>query len=65
MLLSARRVGPTGKAFGLDMTDEMLALALANTAKAGSPTEFLKGTIEACTARKLLAAGQAAQLCSM
>jgi SAM-dependent methyltransferase len=48
VLLSARRVGPTGKAYGLDMTDEMLALALANTAKAGVPNvEFLKGTIEA------------------
>jgi ubiquinone/menaquinone biosynthesis C-methylase UbiE len=48
VLLSARRVGPTGKAYGLDMTDEMLALALANTAKAGvTNVEFLKGTIEA------------------
>jgi ubiquinone/menaquinone biosynthesis C-methylase UbiE len=48
VLLSARRVGPTGKAYGLDMTDEMLALALANQAKAGaSNVEFLKGTIEA------------------
>ncbi|AZM63930.1 MULTISPECIES: arsenite methyltransferase [unclassified Streptomyces] len=48
VLLSARRVGPTGKAYGLDMTDEMLALALANTAKAGATNvEFLKGTIEA------------------
>jgi arsenite methyltransferase len=47
VLLSARRVGPTGKAYGLDMTDEMLALALANTAKAGvTNVEFLKGTIE-------------------
>jgi SAM-dependent methyltransferase len=47
VLLSARRVGPTGKAYGLDMTDEMLALALANTAKAGATNvEFLKGTIE-------------------
>ena len=46
--LSARRVGPSGKAYGLDMTDEMLALALANTAKAGvTNVEFLKGTIEA------------------
>jgi arsenite methyltransferase len=35
VLLSARRVGPTGKAYGLDMTDEMLALANANKAKAG------------------------------
>jgi arsenite methyltransferase len=48
VLLSARRVGPTGKAYGLDMTDEMLALARDNQAKAGvSNVEFLKGTIEA------------------
>ncbi|MFE9454100.1 arsenite methyltransferase [Streptomyces sp. NPDC006739] len=48
VLLSDRRVGPTGKAYGLDMTDEMLALALANTEKAGATNvEFLKGTIEA------------------
>ncbi|WP_163508076.1 methyltransferase domain-containing protein [Fodinicola acaciae] len=48
VLLSARRVGPTGKAYGLDMTDEMLALAVANAARAGaSNVEFLKGTIEA------------------
>jgi SAM-dependent methyltransferase len=48
VLLSARRVGPTGKAYGLDMTDEMLELALANAAKAGATNvEFLKGTIEA------------------
>ncbi|GGS07586.1 arsenite S-adenosylmethyltransferase [Streptomyces aureoverticillatus] len=48
VLLSARRVGPTGKAYGLDMTDEMLALALANQKKAGATNvEFLKGTIEA------------------
>jgi arsenite methyltransferase len=48
VLLSARRVGPTGKAYGLDMTEEMLALALANTAKAGARNvEFLKGQIEA------------------
>jgi arsenite methyltransferase len=48
VLLSARRVGPTGKAYGLDMTDEMLALALRNKAKAGAENvEFLKGTIEA------------------
>ena len=47
MLLSARRVGPTGKAYGLDMTDEMLALANANKAKAGvENVEFLKGQIE-------------------
>ena len=47
VLLSARRVGPTGFAFGLDMTDEMLALANANRAKAGvKNVTFLKGTIE-------------------
>ena len=47
VLLSARRVGPTGKAFGLDMTDEMLDLARANAAKAGATNvEFLKGYIE-------------------
>ncbi|MFJ3336035.1 arsenite methyltransferase [Streptomyces sp. NPDC086766] len=48
VLLSARRVGPTGRAYGLDMTDEMLQLALANAEKAGATNvEFLKGTIEA------------------
>ena len=47
VLLSARRVGPTGKAYGLDMTDEMLALAHENQRKAGvSNIEFLKGEIE-------------------
>ena len=47
VLLSARRVGPTGKAYGLDMTDEMLALARENQAKSGLPNvEFLKGEIE-------------------
>jgi len=47
VLLSARRVGPTGKAYGLDMTDEMLALARDNQGKAGvSNVEFLKGEIE-------------------
>ena len=47
VLLSARRVGPTGKAFGLDMTDEMLALANENKRKAGiDNVEFLKGEIE-------------------
>ncbi|HUL04233.1 MAG TPA: arsenite methyltransferase [Gemmatimonadales bacterium] len=47
VLLSAKRVGPTGKAYGLDMTDEMLALARANQAKAGvQNVEFLKGEIE-------------------
>ena len=48
VLLSARRVGPTGKAYGLDMTEEMLALARANAAQAGATNvEFLKGQIEA------------------
>jgi SAM-dependent methyltransferase len=47
VLLSARRVGPTGKAYGLDMTDEMLALARRNQAEAGvENVEFLKGEIE-------------------
>jgi ubiquinone/menaquinone biosynthesis C-methylase UbiE len=47
VLLSARRVGPTGKAYGLDMTDEMLALANENKRKAGlGNVEFLKGEIE-------------------
>lgn len=48
VLLSAKRVGPTGKVYGLDMTDEMLALARENQRKAGATNvEFLKGTIEA------------------
>jgi len=47
VLLSAKRVGPTGKAYGLDMTDEMLALAEENKRKAGAENvEFLKGEIE-------------------
>jgi len=47
VLLSAKRVGPTGKAYGLDMTDEMLALANENKSKAGvKNVEFLKGEIE-------------------
>ncbi len=47
VLLSAKRVGPTGKAYGLDMTDEMLALARENQRKAGAENvEFLKGEIE-------------------
>jgi SAM-dependent methyltransferase len=47
VLLSARRVGPTGKAYGLDMTDDMLALARENQRKAGIENiEFLKGEIE-------------------
>ena len=45
VLLSAQRVGPTGKAYGLDMTDEMLTLARANATQAGATNvEFLKGT---------------------
>jgi arsenite methyltransferase len=48
VLLSAKRVGPTGRAFGIDMTDEMLALAQRNAAEAGATNvEFLKGHIEA------------------
>jgi arsenite methyltransferase len=48
VLLSAKRVGPTGKVYGVDMTDEMLALARDNQRKAGvTNVEFLKGTIEA------------------
>jgi arsenite methyltransferase len=48
VLLSARRVGPTGYAYGVDMTDEMLTLARSNAAKAGATNvEFLKGQIEA------------------
>jgi arsenite methyltransferase len=47
VLLSARRVGPTGKAYGLDMTDEMLELAKANADRAGATNvEFLRGSIE-------------------
>ena len=47
VLLSARRVGPSGFAYGVDMTDEMLELARANAAKAGATNvEFIKGTIE-------------------
>lgn len=47
VILSAKRVGPTGKAYGLDMTDEMLALAHENQKKAGvENVEFLKGAIE-------------------
>jgi arsenite methyltransferase len=48
VILSARRVGPSGRAFGLDMTDEMLALAARNAAEAGvDNVEFVRGTIEA------------------
>ena len=48
VLLSAKRVGPTGKVYGLDMTDEMLALASENQRRSGATNvEFLKGTIEA------------------
>src|SRR5207253_2997252 len=47
VLLSTRRVGPTGKVYGLDMTEEMLALALRNVREAGlDNVEFLKGYIE-------------------
>ena len=47
VLLSATRVGPAGKVYGLDMTDDMLALARENQRKAGAANvEFLKGTIE-------------------
>jgi SAM-dependent methyltransferase len=47
VILSARRVGPTGRAFGLDMTDEMLELATRNAAEAGvTNVEFVRGTIE-------------------
>jgi ubiquinone/menaquinone biosynthesis C-methylase UbiE len=47
VLLSAKRVGPTGKAYGLDMTDEMLELANQNKARAGATNvEFLRGTLE-------------------
>jgi arsenite methyltransferase len=47
VILSARRVGPTGRAFGLDMTDEMLELAVRNVAEAGvTNVEFVRGTIE-------------------
>src|SRR5437763_14840 len=47
VLLSARRIGPTGKAYGLDMTDDMLALALENQKKSGvTNVEFLRGEIE-------------------
>src|SRR5437867_1337074 len=47
VLLSAKRVGPTGRVYGLDITDEMLALARENQRKAGATNvEFLKGTIE-------------------
>ena len=47
VILSARRVGPTGRAFGIDMTDEMLELAVRNAAEAGvDNVEFVRGTIE-------------------
>src|SRR4029078_2390780 len=47
VLLSAKRVGPTGKVYGLDMTEEMLALAIRNREEAGATNvEFLKGYIE-------------------
>ena len=48
MLLSAKRVGPSGKAYGVDMTDEMLEVARRNQREAGARNvEFLKGTVEA------------------
>ena len=49
VLLSAPRVGPSGTVYGLDMTDEMLALARRNAARRHAPNvHFLKGLIEAC-----------------
>lgn len=52
ILLSARRVGPTGKAYGLDMTDDVLSLAEENKRKSGlSNVEFLKGEIETSRSR--------------
>ena len=55
VLLSAKRVGPTGKAYGLDMTDEMLALAEENKRKSGiANVEFLKGEIEHIPAARQL-----------
>ena len=54
VLLSAKRVGSTGKAYGLDMTDEMLMLARENQAKSGlTNVEFLKGEIEHIPSREL------------
>src|SRR3989449_2216351 len=54
VLLSAQRVGPTGKAYGLDMPDEMLALARENQRKAGvENVEFLKGEIERSEERRV------------
>jgi arsenite methyltransferase len=54
VLLSAKRVGPTGKAYGVDMTDEMLALARENQKKAGvQNVEFLKGTIKISLCRRI------------
>ena len=53
VILSAKRVGPTGTAYGLDMTDEMLALAQQNAREAGIPNvHFLKGLIEAIRFRR-------------
>jgi SAM-dependent methyltransferase len=55
VLLSARGIGPTGKAYGLDMTDEMLALAHENKQKAGiENVEFLKGKIGNCLGTAIL-----------
>jgi SAM-dependent methyltransferase len=54
VLLSAKRVGPTGKAYGLNMTDDMLALARENQRKAGiENVEFLKGEIENIRCRRI------------
>ena len=64
VLLSARRVGPAGKAYGLDMTDEMLALAHENQSKAGvENVEFLKGEIENIPLPKQLRRCRDLQLC--
>ena len=53
VLISARRVGPTGRAIGIDMTDEMLELARANAAEAGvENVEFVKGYLEEHAARR-------------
>jgi arsenite methyltransferase len=64
VLLSARRVGPTGKAYGLDMTDEMLALANENKRKAGvNNVEFLRGEIENIHIARQLRGRHHFQLC--
>ena len=64
VILSARRVGPDGHAYGLDMTDEMLDLARANAAKAGvTNVEFLKGHIERDPAARRVGRCRDLQLC--